>query len=79
MGLPFSADLPATSVTLLRSHSISAKMLDNNEDPFTAIPSSYDQVSRFQKEREREREQERERGEERKGSSFPPDRANAIE
>lgn len=44
-----SSDPPATPVTLLHSHSISQKMLDNNEDPFTAFPSSYDQVSRFQR------------------------------
>jgi hypothetical protein len=49
MGLPFFGDLPAMPVTLLRSHSISQKMLDNNEDPFTTFPSSYDQVSRFQR------------------------------
>jgi len=29
-------------------------MLDNNEDPFAAFPSSYDQVSRFQKKSDEE-------------------------
>jgi len=57
-------ELLAAPVTLLRSHSIRPKMLDNNEDPFTAIPSSYDQVSRFQKKSDRVR--------------LPAARANAI-